>query len=466
MAYRTISEIREALHSGESALFITENYLNRIKEHQHLNAFIEIFEEEAIRRAKEIDVKIQNGTAGKLAGCVVAIKDNLCYKGHKVSASSQILDGFESLFTATALQRLLDQDVIVIGRLNCDEFAMGSSNETSYYGSVKNNLDNTKVPGGSSGGSAVATSAGLCTFSLGSDTGGSIRQPASWTRTYGFKPSYGRISRYGLIAYASSFDQIGPFTNSLDDLELVTYIMAGKDPFDSTSSSKNWDQPGNAKQRIAVITEYLNHPGLDAEVKTALHSTIERLKTAGYTIEEYSFSLMEQLVPTYYVLSTAEASSNLSRFDGVHYGYRSTEAKGVQETYTKSRSEGFGKEVKRRIMAGTFVLSHGYYDAYYAKAQQVRRLIKEKTKYILANCDAILMPTTPGTAFALNAISDPIQMYLQDIFTVHANLSGNPALSMPWKNHSNGLPFGLQLMADDFKDGFLLELAKKLEKEL
>lgn len=466
MAYRTISEIREALHSGESALSITENYLNRIKEHQHLNAFIEIFEEEAVSRAKEIDVKIQNGTAGKLAGCVVAIKDNLCYKGHKVSASSQILEGFESLFTATALQRLLDQDVIVIGRLNCDEFAMGSSNETSYYGPVKNNLDNTKVPGGSSGGSAVATSAGLCTFSLGSDTGGSIRQPASWTRTYGFKPSYGRISRYGLIAYASSFDQIGPFTNSLDDLELVTYIMAGKDPFDSTSSSKNWDQPGNAKQRIAVISEYLNHPGLDAEVKTALHSTIERLKTAGYTIEEHSFSLMDQLVPTYYVLSTAEASSNLSRFDGVHYGYRSTEAKGVQETYTKSRSEGFGKEVKRRIMAGTFVLSHGYYDAYYAKAQQVRRLIKEKTKYILANCDAILMPTTPGTAFALNAISDPIQMYLQDIFTVHANLSGNPALSMPWKNHSNGLPFGLQLMADDFKDGFLLELAKTLEKEL
>ena len=466
MAYRTISEIREALHSGESALSITENYLNRIKEHQHLNAFIEIFEEEAVSRAKEIDVKIQNGTAGKLAGCVVAIKDNLCYKGHKVSASSQILEGFESLFTATALQRLLDQDVIVIGRLNCDEFAMGSSNETSYYGPVKNNLDNTKVPGGSSGGSAVATSAGLCTFSLGSDTGGSIRQPASWTRTYGFKPSYGRISRYGLIAYASSFDQIGPFTNSLDDLELVTYIMAGKDPFDSTSSSKNWDQPGNAKQCIAVISEYLNHPGLDAEVKTALHSTIERLKTAGYTIEEHSFSLMDQLVPTYYVLSTAEASSNLSRFDGVHYGYRSTEAKGVQETYTKSRSEGFGKEVKRRIMAGTFVLSHGYYDAYYAKAQQVRRLIKEKTKYILANCDAILMPTTPGTAFALNAISDPIQMYLQDIFTVHANLSGNPALSMPWKNHSNGLPFGLQLMADDFKDGFLLELAKTLEKEL
>ena len=466
MVYRTISEIREALHSGESALSITENYLNRIKENQHLNAFIEIFEEEAVSRAKEIDVKIQNGTAGKLAGCVVAIKDNLCYKGHKVSASSQILEGFESLFTATALQRLLDQDVIVIGRLNCDEFAMGSSNETSYYGPVKNNLDNTKVPGGSSGGSAVATSAGLCTFSLGSDTGGSIRQPASWTRTYGFKPSYGRISRYGLIAYASSFDQIGPFTNSLDDLELVTYIMAGKDPFDSTSSSKNWDQSGNAKQRIAVISEYLNHPGLDAEVKTALHSTIERLKTAGYTIEEHSFSLMDQLVPTYYVLSTAEASSNLSRFDGVHYGYRSTEAKGVQETYTKSRSEGFGKEVKLRIMAGTFVLSHGYYDAYYAKAQQVRRLIKEKTKYILANCDAILMPTTPGTAFALNAISDPIQMYLQDIFTVHANLSGNPALSMPWKNHSNGLPFGLQLMADDFKDGFLLELAKTLEKEL
>ena len=225
MAYGTISEIKEALRSGESALSITESYLKRIKEFQNLNAFIEIFEEDALRQAKDVDVKIANGTAGKLAGCVVAIKDNICFKGHRVTASSKILDGFESLFTATALQRLIDQDVIVIGRLNCDEFAMGSSNETSVYGPVKNNLDTSKVPGGSSGGSAVASSARLCTFSLGSDTGGSIRQPASWTKTYGFKPTYGRISRYGLIAYASSFDQIGPFTNSLEDSELITQIM-------------------------------------------------------------------------------------------------------------------------------------------------------------------------------------------------------------------------------------------------
>lgn len=466
MAYGTISEIREALRSGESALSITESYLKRIKEFQNLNAFIEIFEEDALRQAKDVDVKIANGTAGQLAGCVVAIKDNICFKGHRVTASSKILDGFESLFTATALQRLIDQDVIVIGRLNCDEFAMGSSNETSVYGPVKNNLDTSKVPGGSSGGSAVATSAGLCTFSLGSDTGGSIRQPASWTKTYGFKPTYGRISRYGLIAYASSFDQIGPFTNSLEDAELITEIMSGKDEFDSTSSSREWETNVQEKGQLAVISEYLHHPGLDAEVKEALFSTIEKLKEAGYSIKEYSFPLMEQLVPTYYVLSTAEASSNLARFDGVHYGYRSTEAKGVEETYTKSRTEGFGKEVKRRIMAGTFVLSHGYYDAYYAKAQQVRRLIKNKTIEILTDCDAILMPTTPGTAFALNAISDPIQMYLQDIFTVHANLAGNPALSMPWKTHSNGLPFGIQLMAADFNDQFVLNLAKKIEKQL
>ncbi len=466
MAYGTISEIREALRSGESALSITESYLKRIKEFQNLNAFIEIFEEDALRQAKDVDVKIANGTAGQLAGCVVAIKDNICFKGHRVTASSKILDGFESLFTATALQRLIDQDVIVIGRLNCDEFAMGSSNETSVYGPVKNNLDTSKVPGGSSGGSAVAASAGLCTFSLGSDTGGSIRQPASWTKTYGFKPTYGRISRYGLIAYASSFDQIGPFTNSLEDAELITEIMSGKDEFDSTSSSREWETNVQEKGQLAVISEYLHHPGLDAEVKEALFSTIEKLKEAGYSIKEYSFPFMEQLVPTYYVLSTAEASSNLARFDGVHYGYRSTEAKGVEETYTKSRTEGFGKEVKRRIMAGTFVLSHGYYDAYYAKAQQVRRLIKNKTIEILTDCDAILMPTTPGTAFALNAISDPIQMYLQDIFTVHANLAGNPALSMPWKTHSNGLPFGIQLMAADFNDQFVLNLAKKIEKQL
>lgn len=466
MAYGTISEIKEALRSGESALSITESYLKRIKEFQHLNAFIEVFEENALCQAKDVDAKIANGTAGKLAGCVVAIKDNICFKGHRITASSKILDGFESLFTATALQRLIDQDVIVIGRLNCDEFAMGSSNETSVYGPVKNNLDTSKVPGGSSGGSAVAASARLCTFSLGSDTGGSIRQPASWTKTYGFKPTYGRISRYGLIAYASSFDQIGPFTNSLEDSELITQIMSGKDKFDSTSSSREWESKVQEKGQLAVISEYLHHSGLDPEVKVALFSTIGKLKERGYIIKEYSFPYMDQLVPTYYVLSTAEASSNLARFDGIHYGYRSTEAKGVEETYTKSRTEGFGKEVKRRIMAGTFVLSHGYYDAYYAKAQQVRRLIKNKTKDILQDCDAILMPTTPGTAFALNAISDPIQMYLQDIFTVHANLSGNPAVSIPWQTHSNGLPFGLQLMAADFEDEFLLKLAKKMENQL
>ncbi len=466
MAYGTISEIREALRSGESALSITESYLKRIKEFQNLNAFIEVFEENALCQAKDVDAKIANGTAGKLAGCVVAIKDNICFKGHRITASSKILDGFESLFTATALQRLIDQDVIVIGRLNCDEFAMGSSNETSVYGPVKNNLDTSKVPGGSSGGSAVAASARLCTFSLGSDTGGSIRQPASWTKTYGFKPTYGRISRYGLIAYASSFDQIGPFTNSLEDSELITQIMSGKDEFDSTSSSREWESNVQEKGQLAVISEYLHHPGLDPEVKEALFSTIGKLKERGYTIKEYSFPYMDQLVPTYYVLSTAEASSNLARFDGIHYGYRGAEAKGVEETYTKSRTEGFGKEVKRRIMAGTFVLSHGYYDAYYSKAQQVRRLIKNKTKEILQDCDAILMPTTPGTAFALSAISDPIQMYLQDIFTVHANLSGNPAVSIPWQTHSNGLPFGLQLMAADFEDEFLLKLAKKMENQL
>lgn len=465
--YRTIKEVKEALLSGETVLSITQYFLNKIDENKHLNAFLEVFTDSAKEQAQIVDEKIKNRTAGKLAGVVIGIKDNICYKNHKVSASSKILEGFESLYTATALQRLIDEDAVIIGRLNCDEFAMGSSNENSAFGSVENNWKKNYVPGGSSGGSAVAVSANLCTVSLGSDTGGSVRQPASWTGTYGLKPSYGRISRYGLIAYASSFDQIGTFTNNLEDAALLLQIMGGKDEMDATSSSKELALTTIqtvGKSKIGVIKECMLHPGLDAEVKAKLNDTIEKLKVAGHEIVELSFPYLDYLVPTYYVLTTAEASSNLSRFDGVHYGHRSSEAKGVEQTYIKSRSEGFGPEVKRRIMTGTFVLSHGYYDAYYTKAQKVRRVLQNKTNEMLDKVDVLVMPTTPTTAFEKNGVKDPIQMYLQDIFTVHANLTGNPAISIPLAIHTNGLPFGLQLMTAHFAEQELFNFAQSIEK--
>ena len=466
--YRTIAEIQSALHSGKTALDLVEEHLARIEAHQHLNAFLEVFEKSAREQAIAIDAKIKAGTAGKLAGVIVGIKDNICYKNHRVSAASKILDGFHSIYTSTVLQRLLDQDAIVIGRLNCDEFAMGSSNENSAFGPVHNNLKANYVPGGSSGGSAVAVSANLCTVSLGSDTGGSIRQPASWTGTFGIKPTYGRLSRYGLIAYASSFDQIGFFTNDLNDTKLLVELTAGQDVFDATSSSKPYEvrQQLPAKLKIGYIKECFNHPGLDAEVKIKLDACVAALRAAGHELTEVSFPFLEYMVPTYYVLTTAEASSNLARFDGVHYGYRSPDAQGVEATYVKSRTEGFGPEVKRRIMTGTFVLSHGYYDAYYTKGQQVRRILKNRTNELFQSCDILLSPTTPSTAFEMNAVKDPIQMYLQDIFTVHANLTGNPALSMPFGTHSNGLPFGLQVMAKDFEEDYLYHAAALIQDVL
>jgi aspartyl-tRNA(Asn)/glutamyl-tRNA(Gln) amidotransferase subunit A len=465
--YKTFAEVKDALSSGVSVLDIVEKYLDQIKERPELNAFLEVFTETAKEQAAIVDKKINDGKAGRLAGMVIGLKDNLCFKGHKVSASSRILEGFESLYSATAVQRLIDEDAIIIGRLNCDEFAMGSSNENSAYGPVKNPLDITKVPGGSSGGSAAAVAAGMCTAALGSDTGGSIRQPASFTGTYGLKPSYGRISRYGLIAYASSFDQIGPFTNSLEDAALLLEIMAGKDEMDSTSSSKNIDTYSKyqtpSSLKIAVIKESFETKGIDNEVASQMEKIISDLKKEGHTVELVSFPYLEYMVPTYYVLTTAEASSNLARFDGVHYGYRSNEAKGVEDTYVRSRTEGFGPEVKRRIMAGTFVLSHGYYDAFYTKGMKVRRVLRNKTDEILKEFDFILLPTTPSTAFALNDVKDPIQMYLQDIFTVHANLTGNPAISLPLGSHSNGMPFGIQVMADHFKEKEMFGFCAYLE---
>ena len=447
---------------------ITKTYLQNITENQHLNAFIEVFSDEALEQARLVDEKLASFSAGRLAGMVVGIKDNLCYKNHKVSASSKILDGFESLFTATSVQRLIDEDAIIIGRLNCDEFAMGSANENTIYGTVKNPLDNSKVAGGSSGGSAAAVSAGLCLVALGSDTGGSIRQPAAFCGIVGIKPTYSRVSRYGLIAYASSFDQIGPLTNNVSDAALILEVIAGKDNFDSTVSKKEVDNYSTAKfdnksKKIAYISECLNRKGLDPEVKEFIKNKIDKLKSEGHIVEPISFPYLDLLVPTYYVLTTAEASSNLARFDGVHYGYRSENITDLESTYMNSRTEGFGEEVKRRIMLGTFVLSAGYHDAYFSKAQKIRRLIKDKTNEMFEEYDFVVSPTTPHTPFEIGKKqTDPTVMYLEDIFTVQANLAGNPAISLPLGKHSNGLPICLHLMADNFKEADLFAFSKYL----
>jgi aspartyl-tRNA(Asn)/glutamyl-tRNA(Gln) amidotransferase subunit A len=466
--YSTFSEVKSALDQGQSVTSIVSHYLEQIEAKQELNAFLEVFSESALQQAAEIDARLKEGKAGRLAGMVIGLKDNLCYKGHKVSASSKILEGFESLYTGTAVQRLIEADAVIIGRLNCDEFAMGSSNENSAFGPVKNPLNLSLVPGGSSGGSAAAVAAGLCTASLGSDTGGSIRQPASFTGTIGLKPSYGRISRYGLIAYASSFDQIGPFTNSIEDSALLLEIMAGKDEFDSTASSKPVEKytelSSVGKKKIAILKESLETDGMDQEVVHYMQTLIEKLKADGHQVDLVSFPYLQYMVPTYYVLTTAEASSNLARFDGVHFGYRHPESVGVEATYKNSRSEGFGPEVQRRIMAGTFVLSNEFYDAYYSKGQKVRRVLREKTDEIMAQYDMMVLPTTPSTAFSLNGVTDPIQMYLQDIFTVHANLTGNPAISLPLGKHSNGLPFGVQVMANHFQEKAMFNFSAYLSQ--
>jgi aspartyl-tRNA(Asn)/glutamyl-tRNA(Gln) amidotransferase subunit A len=466
MKYTSFEDIQKAIDEGISVVEIVNYFLSRIDENKDLNAFLEVFKDSAINQAKQVDKKIKNGSAGRLAGMVLGLKDNLAYKNHKVSASSKILEGFESIYTATAVQRLIDEDAILIGRLNCDEFAMGSSNENSAYGNVLNPINKQYVPGGSSGGSAAAVAAGLCTASLGSDTGGSIRQPASFTGVIGYKPTYGTISRYGLLAYASSFDQIGPFTNTVKDAALLTEVMSGKDEYDSTVAQvekhdirvHTIDKP----IKFAYIKDCLDREGLDVELKSKLEAIIDDLKAKGHTVEPVEFPYLNQMVPTYYVLTTAEASSNLARYTGVHFGRLAENVVGVEDTYKKSRSEGFGTEVKRRIMLGTFVLSHGYYEAYYTKAQKVRRVIQNKTNDILKQYDAILLPTTPSTAFKINGVKDPISMYLQDIFTVQANLAGNPAISLPFGQHSNGLPFGVQLIGKHFEESNLLSISDYL----
>lgn len=469
-----IKDYHTALLNGQTTCVETVHYyLDRIAQQQHLNAYIEVFAEEALNRAAMLDKALPHQQKLQpLYGVVVGIKDVISYKDHGLTASSRILEGFVSLYHATAVQRLLDAGAIIIGRQNCDEFAMGSSNEHSVYGNVLNAADTSRVAGGSSGGSAVAVQADLCMLSLGSDTGGSVRQPADFCGIIGLKPSYGRISRYGLIAYASSFDQIGIFGKYIHDIALTLETLSGPDDYDSTVSTEPVPAfsnlldtlPSGKTFRIAYFRQALEHPGLDPVMREAIQAFIKKLTEAGHTVQAVDFEYLDYVVPAYYVLTTAEASSNLSRYDGVKYGYRSAaEQTELADFYKHNRSEGFGKEVKRRIMLGTFVLSAGYYDAYFTKAQQVRQLLTQKTKAIFSEYDAIISPTVPSPAFRIGEKShDPIEMFLGDIYTVFANLVGIPGISLPLFKHESGMPFGIQVMTSQMNELSLLHLSKRL----
>jgi len=473
ISYKNYTEKLRLLKEGKLSLVENvQNFLSRIEERKNLNAFTFLFAEEAIQKATEVELKIAVGSFGKLAGLVFAVKDVLAIKDKPLTCSSRILENFTSLYTATAVQKLLDEDAIIIGKTNCDEFAMGSSNENSAFGAVKNPLDETRVPGGSSGGSAVAVAANLCDVALGTDTGGSIRQPAAFCGIYGLKPTYGLVSRFGLTAFASSFDCIGPFANSVEDIALTLEVLAGQDKSDSTSiNAEKKVYPnllGNNKQKlkIGIPKEYFVE-GLSLEIKEQIELVIHKLKELNFSIEEVSLPHTEFAIATYYILTTAEASSNLARFDGTRYGYRSKQSSSLKEMYNASRSEGFGSEVKRRIMLGTYVLSSGYYDAYYKKAQKVRRKIKEDFVKVFSKIDVLLTPTTPTTAFKLGEkTSDPLEMYLSDIFTTSANLAGIPGINIPIGKDKNNLPIGLQLLANQFEEEKLLQLGSTITGEI
>lgn len=508
MNFRDFTEIHESVKAGNSTLReIVHHYFDSIhKRNDSVNAVISIDEQAILEQAEAIQQKIEGGTAGKLAGLAIGIKDVICEKGKKVTCASNMLKDFESTYDATVVERLKAEDALLLGRLNMDEFAMGSSNENSIYGPASNPHDSTRVPGGSSGGSAAAVAAGFCTASLGSDTGGSIRQPASYCGVVGLKPTYGRVSRYGLVAFASSFDCIGPLANSVTDAATVLEVISGYDDHDNTSSSRTVPDYREAARkpasniRIGVPEEYFGE-GLDDEIREGIQERLKELESEGAELVPIHLPHMKYGIATYYILATAEASSNLARYDGIRYGHRADidevehelhqEKMALQEQmelatgeeklelseqlesadsalirlYKKSRTEGFGNEVKRRIMLGTYVLSAGYYDAYYAKAQKVRRLIKEDFTSAFEDVDVIVSPTAPTTAFGLGSnTDDPVQMYLNDIYTISANLAGICGINVPAGLHSNGLPYGLQFMADAFEEEKLLGAARLVER--
>jgi aspartyl-tRNA(Asn)/glutamyl-tRNA(Gln) amidotransferase subunit A len=507
LSFTNFSQARQALESGDTSLpEIVQHYIQNIEQsNDEINAVVSVDEDQALQKAKEIQERIDGGSAGKLAGMVIGIKDLICEKDKPTTCASHILENFESVYDATVIERLREEDAILLGRLNMDEFAMGSSTENTIFGPTRNPVDTSKVPGGSSGGSAAAVAADFCTASLGSDTGGSIRQPASYCGVVGLKPTYGRVSRHGLVAFASSFDCIGPLTHTVEDAALILETIAGFDSNDNTSSSRavpNYrqfiDKP-EPNIRVGVPEEYFGD-GLDDEIREGIKDRLSQLEDMGAELVPIHLPHMKYGIATYYILATAEASSNLARYDGIRYGHRAdikevekdlkedraaleeqirkadgdekislnNELQNIDSSlvrlYKKSRTEGFGPEVKRRIMLGTYVLSAGYYDAYYAKAQKVRRLIKQDFTKAFEDVDVIVSPTAPTTAFDIGADMDPVQMYLNDVYTTSANLAGICGISVPAANHSNGLPYGMQFMANTFEEGKLFNAARLIEQ--
>ncbi|GHA72318.1 glutamyl-tRNA(Gln) amidotransferase subunit A [Formosimonas limnophila] len=472
----SISEMRAQLDEKKtSAVEVAQHFLTRIEAQRDLNAFISVDSEATLAQAKIADATIAAGQSQLLTGIPLAHKDVFVTRDFVTTAGSKILAQYKSPFDATAIDRLSSAGAVCMGKTNMDEFAMGSSNENSFYGKVKNPWDVTRVPGGSSGGSAVAVAAGLSLGATGTDTGGSIRQPASFTGITGIKPTYGRVSRYGMIAYASSLDQGGPFARSAADCALLLTAMAGFDEKDSTSIERadedyarllNQPFSSNATEsqplkglKIGVPREFYG-AGLDEEVKAATQAAIAQYETLGATVVEVSLPKTELSIPTYYVIAPAEASSNLSRFDGVRYGHRARKYSDLEDMYRKTRTEGFGWEVQRRILVGTYVLSHGYYDAYYLQAQRLRRMIAEDYQNALSQCDVIMGPVAPTPAWRIGEKSaDPVQMYLADIYTLSLNLAGLPGMSIPCGFSACGLPIGLQIIGNYFDEARLLQIA-------
>ena len=461
--HASLKEVQRDLFSNKtSCVKIVREFIHNISEKQHLNAFVEVFSDTALIKAKEVDDKIKNKNQGKLAGLVVGIKDNICYAKHTCTASSKILEGFISPYSSTVVDRLISEDAIIIGRLNCDEFAMGSSNENSYYGPVKNPINESYVSGGSSGGSASAVSANLCHLALGSDTGGSVRQPSAFCNLFGLKPTYGLVSRHGLISYASSFDQIGPIAKSIHDINTVMDVISGSDDFDNTCVGSPFGEQkisSQKRKRFAVLKDALEFNDLDSRIKKQFENFVKSLESSGHEINYISLPMLEYLVPCYYILTTAEASSNLARYDGIRFGFQSQD-----QCISSTRSLGFGNEVKRRILLGTYVLSEGYYDAYYIKAQKVRNLLQQSIKKILLKNDFIILPTTPNLPFKIGKKPvNPVKRYIEDIFTVQANLSGHPSFSFPYGDCiENGFKASIQIIGDFFKEREILNTVKNV----
>ena len=471
----TVHELRDKINSKEISIKeINEAYINRIHEKEKdIDAFITILENEALNSAKQIQEKKEKGEIkGDLSGIPIGIKDVICTKGIKTTCGSKMLENFISPYSATVIEKLEKENLINLGKLNMDEFAMGSSTENSYFKITKNPWNISKVPGGSSGGSAAAVASGMVPWALGTDTGGSIRQPASLCGIVGLKPTYGLVSRYGLIAYASSFDQIGPMTKDVEDCAILLNIIAGHDEKDTTSCNipKRDYVKALAKDikglKIGVPREFYGE-GINSEVKSKILEAIEIYKELGAEIEEFSLDISKYSLATYYIIACAEASSNLGRFDGIRYGHRAKEYSNIKELFKKSRSEGFGKEVKRRIILGTYVLSSGYYDAYYKKAQKVRTMVMNEFEKSFKKYDVILTPTSPVTAFGIGEKSNnPLEMYLADICTVSVNIAGLPAISIPCGVDSKGLPIGMQLIGNKFKEETILNTAYVFEQKI